>query len=250
MMLGQVRPASRTELENRLTSVIWDVHHVSRGVALVIDADRTLGPHDTGRLVGLRFGLNDRIRSVFQAKGYTEDAFCEVAGLWSEARVDHYIEEFRSVAREIDVYPTWRRTFDAAGNRVPIVVVSSGIPQAWRIRLDNLGYSHVIVIGGCHPALDEFVVCPETKAAIVEILQGAGKTVLAAGDSPIDLPMLQRADVPLFVPDSKGSPGLRAKLHLIPGVRHLPVDGSRIEGLKAFPETELVRILAEGGVPC
>jgi phosphoserine phosphatase len=214
---------------------------------LVIDADRTLGPHDTGRLVGRSLGVDDAIRAVFEAHGYVEEAFSLVAEIWSGLEPEPYLAEVRKTVEVITIHAAWRTILDAARGRAPVVVVTAGIPQIWRLVLDRLGHTEVRVIGRCHGHLDVNVVCPETKAGLVGVLQDAGWTVIAAGDSPIDLPMLRRADVPLFVPDHKGSPALRAQLHLVPRTRHLLVDDRRFDGLMTCGAEDVIGMFHEGG---
>jgi phosphoserine phosphatase len=216
-------------------------------VCLVIDADRTLAPEDTGRLVGRATGVDGAIRSVFETHGYVEEAFTLVAETWAGVRPEHYLAQVSRAVDAVAVHVAWQTILSAARQRVPIVVVTSGIPQAWRAVLDRLGHEDVPVIGGCHRDLDDYIVCPETKAEIVAILQAQGFRVMAAGDSLIDLPMLGRADVPLFVPDPKGSPALRAELHRVPRIRHLLVDERRFDGLPTCSAEDVVRLIREGG---
>ena len=136
--------------------------------------------------------------------------------------------------------------FDASRDRVPVIVITAGIPQVWRLVLERNGHAMVPVIGGCHQGLDEYVVCPETKAELVTLLQQVGWMVAAAGDGPIDFPMLELADIAIFVPDHKGSPALRAELHRVPHVRHLIVDDRRFDGLDTCTADDLVGLVATG----
>ena len=244
-MIHPLRSPSR----ERLLHALGDLATGPRGgrVCLVIDADRTLAPQDTGRLVGRATGVDTAIRAIFEARGYVEEAFSLVAEVWSGLRADHYLAQVREVAGAVTIYAAWRTILSAARGRVPVVVVTAGIPQAWRAILDRLGHTEVPVVGGCHRDLDAYVVCPETKARLVGVLQDAGWRVVAAGDSPIDLPMLRRADVPLFVPDHNGSPALRAELHRVPGVRHLLVDERRFDGLATWRPEDVVGLIHEGG---
>jgi predicted mannosyl-3-phosphoglycerate phosphatase (HAD superfamily) len=79
------------------------------------------------------------------------------------------------------------------------------------------------------------------------LLRGVGWTVVAAGDSPIDVEMLGCADRALFVPDQKGSPGLRALLPRVSGVRHLAVDARRFEGIEACSPEAVIQMIRRGG---
>jgi phosphoserine phosphatase len=215
-------------------------------LCFVIDADRTLAPQDTGRLVGRTAGVDDAIRDVFEALGYVEEAFSRVAQVWAKLSPDQYLAFIHQALELVGLRNEWLRVLDACRDRVPVVVITAGIPHVWRLVLARNGHETIPVIGGCHQGLDEYVVCPETKAELVTLLRQAGWTVAAAGDSPIDLLMLELADIAIFVPDHKGSPGLRAELHRVPGIRHLIVDDRRFDGLETCTADDLVGLIVTG----
>jgi phosphoserine phosphatase len=247
--MGPIRSASRGQLTSCLDPLMRGPGASTSGACLVIDADRTLAPQDTGRLVGARLGLDQVIRRLFEINGYCEYAFSSVAEVWAGVPIEWYLSEVRQVALEVAVYSAWQEILGTAEARSRAVIVSSGIPQVWRLVLDRLGCPDVPIVGGCHASLDDFLVCPETKEEVVALLQDAGWTVIAAGDSPIDLPMLKRADIPLFVADSKGSPALREKLRQIPKVRHLIVDERRFDGLLDCTSEDVSRMMRQLGGP-
>ena len=208
---------------------------------LVVDADRTLAPQDTGRLVGRATELDAIIRVIFEQCDYTEDAFQRVAATWGTLTVERYLAAIALTADAVTLHAAWAEILGGTGNdRLPGVIVTAGIPEVWRIVLKRDGLGHLPVVGGCHPGLDSYFVCSETKCELVELLQSIGWKVIAAGDSRIDLPMLQRADLPIFVPDSKGSPALRRLLHLLPATRHLIVDDQRFDGVPACTSAQLM----------
>lgn len=218
-------------------------------IGLVVDADRTLAPQDTGRLVGRATGVDEAIRSVFESHGYTEEAFSLVAEVWSGVPIGQYLAEAQLAAAAVTPHAGWEQILRSSAGRVPVVVITAGIPQSWRWVLDRLGLTEVLVIGGCRRGHDDFIVCPETKAELVDLLQEAGLTVVAAGDSTIDLPMLTIADFPLFVPDHKGSPALREKLSPISRVKHLATDGRRFDGLETWTFDDLNALILERESP-
>lgn len=216
------------------------------GVCLVIDADRTLAPEDSGRLIGQALGLNESIRAIFEEHGYTEPAFARVAEQWSRVPAARYRDEIERVSARITIHAAWTRIVTGLDRAVPIFVVTAGTPQVWRLALARAGFGDLPVIGGCHAALDSYFVCPEVKSDLVAILQCCGWQVVAAGDSLIDLPMLQRADWPLFVPDSKGSPALREQLFSVPNMRHLTIDDRRFDGLLPCSAEEVIELARMG----
>jgi len=222
--------------------------------ALVIDADRTLAPVDTGRQIGEAFALNEAIRATFEAHGYATAAFLRVSEIWSDVPVDRYVAEIERVAAEVEVYAGWQVLLARCVPRMPVLVVSAGIPRVWRQVLDRHGFPEVPVIGGCHTAFDEYVVCPGVKESLVLHLQASGLRVAAAGDSAIDELMLRAADLPLLVADHKGSPALRRGLAGDSRVRHLQLDERTFPDFVTLGHEALAQLLLadppESGKPC
>ncbi len=240
-----LRRPTRQELERTLSPYLRD--HARGGWCLVIDADRTLSPDDTGRRVGRILGVNEEIRAAFETHGYSEAAFSRVAAIWGCVDNERYFAAITEVADTTKIHAAWDTILEAVRGRVPVVVVTAGIPHVWRRILTDARHFDALVVGGCNQALDPYLVCPETKAELVAIVQEHGLRVAAAGDSPIDLPMLMRADAALFVPDPKGSPTLRKELHRVRGVHHLVVDERRFEGLPRCTADRLIQLVLEGG---
>ena len=218
------------------------------GVCLVVDADRTLCSEDTGLLVGQALGIESSIRRTFELLGYHDDAFCTVSGIWSSIPKELYLSELECVANGIRIRPCWMEILGVISVQVPILVLTAGIPQIWRRLLSNTGHSRIPVIGGCHQDLDKYTISASSKRDIVNTLKEQGWTVIAAGDSRIDLPMLVAANVALFVPDFKGSPALRRELATTASVRHLLVDDQRFDELPVCTAAEVAEMILQGGV--
>ncbi len=216
---------------------------------LLLDADRTLSPVDTGRVVGGILGQNDAVRAVFETQGYTCTAFERVAELWSRIPADRYLEAVEQAASTVTLHTIWPQLFSQLPTSTSIVVATAGIPQVWRRVLERHGLANVRVWGGCHAALDDYVLSPLGKAALVRAYQARGSRVVAAGDSEVDLPMLRAADLSLFINDTKGSPRLRARLHEVDHIHHFPTDARRFAELPVLSEDELLHHIRhfEGG---
>jgi len=218
-------------------------------VVLLLDADRTLTPTDTGRAVGGRLGLNDRIRAVFERLDYTDEAFARVVDIWSAVPVESFRAACDEVAREVQLHAAWNDVLHHLPSEVTPLVITSGIGHVWRAILDRNGLAHVHLFGGCHTDLDHVYVTPLCKSDFVERLRAAGAYVFVAGDSPIDLAMLEAADVRLFVADAKGSRRLRERLEGWSGTRHFVTDHRRFAGLAPMTPKQLLRELrAAAGV--
>lgn len=220
------------------------------GNCLILDADRTLCIEDTGLLVGRELGIESSIRCIFEKFGYKDEAFAAVSALWSAINPEAYVSAQERIAKNLRLRPCWLEILSALANQVPIIVVTAGIPQVWRRILSNAGYEQIPVLGGCHKEFDEYAVSATSKGDVVDTLRDLGWKVIAAGDSGVDLLMLTSADAALFIPDYKGSPGLRTKLAGLSSVRHLIVDDQRFEGIATCTAVEVTQMILRGGKWC
>ncbi|KAI6322194.1 hypothetical protein MCOR30_007744 [Pyricularia oryzae] len=186
---------------------------------VVFDADRTLAPYDSGVMFtdeadadGYLGHQDDKMGGVLKRVfggplGYSHRAFQQVSVMLeglvyrsahSLELQDLYDATCDLVAGHIGMYQdmimhlgqlTWNQDI------LP-VVVTCGVRQVWDkvLQRENL---RVPVIGGGR-AKDGYVVTPEVKAAVVEWLATSGcdgrREVFVYGDSPLDIPMMARAD--------------------------------------------------------
>jgi hypothetical protein len=232
-----------SRIQSALTSLLGRDPPGFGGPAFVLDADRTLSTADTGRLVGSAFGLNDEIRAVFQREGYAAPSFEKVSEIWSCIPAELYLAQAEAVGAALELRSEWSKILSRAVPRVPVVVVCSGVPVAWRVALRSAGFPEIPVLGGCHPTADSYLVGPESKAQVVRSFQARGWRVLAAGDSLIDLPMLSTSDYPLIVPDSKGSMALRAAMRPNMKARQLIVEGQRFDDFVNWTPDDVMALI-------
>ncbi|EEP75454.1 conserved hypothetical protein [Uncinocarpus reesii 1704] len=181
---------------------------------LVMDADRTLSPEDTGVLfweelsASRRFKNNDPLKALFDSPlAYSYAAFRQATLLYEEAADD---EEFNAVcdkvASAVVLYPeivALLRQVERESH-VGAVVVTCGLRRVWEKVLEREGLSEkVMVIGGGRIA-DGFVVTPSVKGALVAKLRNHHQMyVWAFGDSPGDLDMLHKANQAVVVVGDK-----------------------------------------------
>ncbi|TLD08144.1 hypothetical protein PspLS_11962 [Pyricularia sp. CBS 133598] len=197
-----------------------DEARLERAKAIVVfDADRTLAPYDSGVMFadeadadGYLGHEDDKmggvLKRVFSGPlGYSHRAFQQVSAIFEGLvyRTAYSLElqgvydtTCQLVADDIRMYQdmiiqlgqlTWKP-------EILPVVVTCGVGRVWEkvLERENL---HVPVIGGGR-VKDGYVVTPEVKAAVVDWLATTGcdgrREVLVYGDSPLDIPMMTRAD--------------------------------------------------------
>ncbi|KAJ4404708.1 hypothetical protein N0V85_004819 [Neurospora sp. IMI 360204] len=178
--------------------------------ALVFDADKTLTAKDTGKEFWKRESSRRRpidqqaptpAEEVFREHGYTYEAFRQVA--MSYSNVEGFEELCNDVAEKVTLYPEFLsllRRVKKHGH-VMAVVVTCGLRRVWELVVEkqDLG-RHVRVIGNGDIS-DKHIITAKSKEAVVDRLRGPPHNlrVVAFGDSPLDLPMLQAADEGVIV---------------------------------------------------
>ncbi|KEZ40761.1 Uncharacterized protein SAPIO_CDS8714 [Scedosporium apiospermum] len=193
---------------------------------LVVDADRTLAPQDTGALFWQAVAKSDRIwsevgpdilKKLFGSKmGYSYTAFRQAALLYHEVAENGAFEALCDEASlGVTMHPEFVQFLRAVGTtpHVAVVVVTCGLSGVWErvLQREDIPRSVQVIGGGRTLDSGSLVVTPQIKAAIVDRLKGDGddnRRVWAFGDSPLDIPMLLEADEAVVV---VGEEHLRSK---------------------------------------
>ncbi|RDL36241.1 uncharacterized protein BP5553_06853 [Venustampulla echinocandica] len=177
---------------------------------LVMDADRTLAPMDTGMLFWQKVSSSQPaekdcpLKTLFSSSlGYSYTAFRQATLLYEEIADDEVFDFIcQEVASAVIMYPEFVAMLKLVmkENHVGAVIISCGLRRVWEKVLEREGLSKAIkVIGGGRVA-DGFIVTAGVKAALVARLQNLHQVyVWAFGDSPLDLEMLSKADQAIVV---------------------------------------------------
>ncbi|KAJ0334344.1 hypothetical protein COL5a_000398 [Colletotrichum fioriniae] len=194
---------------------------------LVLDADRTLCAADTGSMFWERLKATSQRRypdrvwdgpESFGNHWLWDDLICPLKRLFSENNdyslasfhramslyeyVDSAFDEVcEEVAAAVSLYPEFMALIHAVKRHrgVGIVIATCGLRRVWKLILEREDLDGDIKIIGGGSFEDGYVVTPEAKAVIVSHLQNKGVSVWAFGDSPMDLPMLKRANQAIVV---------------------------------------------------
>lgn len=216
---------------------------------LLIDADRTLAEVDASRELAVLLGVNDAVCATFRALGYTNEAFSRAAELFSSIPAVRYEREAQRIGRSVQIRGPFLDVLRATREHVKVAVVTAGSPTLWRQALLSNGVEGIEVLGGCHDDLDPWFVGADSKACLARALVDLGAYVAAAGDSPLDGPMLEVATLPIVVPDHRGSAPLIESMQRIGRARHLVVDDRRFQGLRPIHASELIATLIAQAAP-
>lgn len=198
-----------SQAESRLDEVFADQDMLK--TVLVMDADRTLAPEDSGALfwkkVSSLWPLEDRagtLKKLFSSPlGYSYRSFRQAMLLYEEVANDQDFDNIcQDVSSAITMYPEIMSLLRLVTEQEHIgaVVITCGLRLVWEKVLEREGLSEKVkVIGGGRIA-DGFVVTAGVKGALVTRLRETHhKKVWAFGDSPLDMKMLKNADRALVV---------------------------------------------------
>ena len=176
---------------------------------IVMDADKTLAPQDTGKVFWKTLSLahpqnlrdnddSDPLKTLFSSQlGYSYTAFRQATLLYEEGADDYEFDEIcEKVASMVTIHPEFVSLLRqvAEKDHVGAVIVTCGLRHVWNKILARKGLSEKVkVIGGGRIA-DGFVVTDSVKTALVSRFRDVHHLyVFAFGDSPLDLGMLSEA---------------------------------------------------------
>lgn len=216
---SHTEPYNLSQAEKRLDKVISSNCGQLESM-IVLDADRTLTAQDTGDTFwrkALSSGQLDigesPLKPLFSSPlQYSYTAFRQATLLYEETMDDAEFENLcQQVASATDMHPEFVALLRLISKHPHLgaVVLTCGLRRVWDIVLERNNLSQKIqAIGGCR-LMDGFVMTPTLKRDLVGRLQTHHALfVCAFGDSPLDLPMLIKADRAVVV---VGEEGMRSK---------------------------------------
>lgn len=181
---------------------------VKANTVLLVDGDRTLAAEDTGDLFWRNLATSGHdagpLKKIFSGPlGYSSDSFRQANRFYEEAGSDDDFHKLcATVASQVTVYPEILTILKQARtcNSVRIIVLTCGLAAVWEKVLERAGFGSIAVLGGGRRADQAVIMTPEVKGSLVRHLQKThGCKVIAFGDSPLDVPMLARADEAIVV---------------------------------------------------
>lgn len=181
----------------------------------LFDADNTLGPYDASQIIlqVIGNGLYQRMKDNFK-RGYSHYSFLMHRHIHQRAgeRFDAHVHGLGSV---ITLFEGVVECLREALSKGPVVVLTAGIPEVWRIALRNHGLpvgnapGEGIVVHGLVDGDDGLVMDEQGKETFARAVKERGYYVVAAGDSQIDTGMLRVADAAFVIARDFGEYELR-----------------------------------------
>ena len=171
----------------------------------LFDADNTLGPYDASQII-LKFlgnGAYERMKKNFK-RGYSHYSFLMHHHIHLKAG-DKFDECVQGLGSGIKLSDEVVGCLREAQTKGPVVILTAGIPEVWRIALRAHGlsvgsdYSKEIVVHGLVDGDDGMVMDEQGKETFALAAKRKGYYVVAAGDSQIDTGMLRIADAAFVI---------------------------------------------------
>lgn len=171
----------------------------------LFDADNTLGPYDASQII-LKFlgnGTYERMKKNFK-RGYSHYSFLMHHHIHLKAG-DRFDACVQGLGSGIELSEDVVNCLREALSKGPVVILTAGIPEVWRIALRAHGlrvgtdYACEIVVHGLVDGDEGLVMDEQGKETFARAAKEKGYYVVAAGDSQIDTGMLRVADAAFVI---------------------------------------------------
>ena len=209
----------------------------------LFDADNTLGPYDASQIIleALDKALFKKMKANFE-RGYSHYSFLMHRHIHQRAgeRFDAHVQYLGGM---IKLYEGVAECLREALSKGPVVVLTAGIPEVWRIALRNHGLpvgtntAEGIVIYGLVDGEEGLVMDEQGKETFAKAAKEKGYYVVAAGDSQIDTGMLRAADAAFTVSKNVAT-------YVTDLSRRRPTKWSDAESVKKIKNERLIILLA------
>ncbi|KKN64430.1 hypothetical protein LCGC14_0491730 [marine sediment metagenome] len=202
---------------SNLKLVIKDIENktsnFNKGCVVLLDGDRTLCEPDTSRMFNKIANINfSEIKDGFVKHGYTYPGFKNMAEIYSRLDILDYKRYSKKTAKNIELYPGVLEFIKCASEFADICIVTSGVKKIWENILNNNNLENVLLLGGTHNNVDDYIIGRYEKGQITEFFTRGGQILVAFGDSDVDSLMLKKADHAVIVVNHRNNADLLSHL--------------------------------------
>ncbi|MCP6719086.1 MAG: hypothetical protein KJI71_02520 [Patescibacteria group bacterium] len=181
----------------------------SKNCVVLLDADRTLCEFDTSRILNAKASIDfTEIKDGFAKHGYTYPGFKNMAEIYSRLNISDYKRYSNTTAKGIDLYPGVLEFIKNTQEFADICIVTSGVKKIWECIIINHNLEKVLLIGGTHNNIDDYIIGRYEKGQIAEFFASNGKFLIAFGDSDVDSLMLKKANHAVIVVNHRNNADL------------------------------------------
>ena len=184
-------------------------YHFNKKYIILFDGDRTLCEPDTSRILNELANIDlKEIKDGFIKYGYTYPGFRHMADIYSRLKLSDYDYLSKKTAESVELYPGVLKFIKYIQGFADIIIITSGVKKIWEYILINNDLKEILLVGGTHHEIDDYIVGRNEKGLISNFFVKDGRIVIAFGDSDVDSLMLQNADHAVIVVNHRNNEDL------------------------------------------
>jgi hypothetical protein len=166
----------------------------------LFDADGTLSEVDVSHILMeiCGNGLWAEAKKNFKRSGYNHYSFVLHDYLHMTIERDRFISLTKALGEKIEFYQGVISCLKRAIKLGPVIILTAGVPEVWRVALTKCGLAGVNV-HGLVDFEERLVMDEQGKETFAAVLKEAGFRVIATGDGQIDTGMLRISDAAFMV---------------------------------------------------
>jgi hypothetical protein len=178
-------------------------HVIDRGAEIwLFDCDKTISENDVSYEFFAQLGIGlDTIKQIFRNDRYSTYQFYKFASLYGSKSAEEIFFAAKSAADQLILSAKILEILKSE-SRPTALGITSGIFPVWQ-NAQGIDKYLDSLLGSSLFQSPPRLVTPLVKKEFVHLLKAAGKRVVAMGDSMIDVPMLEAADLGLIVAHQK-----------------------------------------------
>ena len=204
-----IPPDESSNLKLMIRDIENKTSDFSKNCVVLLDADRTLCALDTSRILNEMANISfTEIKDGFVKHGYTYPGFKNMAEIYSRLNILDYKRCSKETAKNIELYPGVLEFIKSTQEFADICIVTSGVKKIWEYILINHDLENVLLIGGTHNNIDDYIIGRYEKGQIAEFFASNGQVLIAFGDSDVDSLMLKKANHAVIVVNHRNNADL------------------------------------------
>ena len=216
-----------------LTHIERIIKESNKKTFILLDADYTLFPYDSGKIFckAAKFDFL-QIKGIFQSLGYSFPAFYKTAALHAQMDLDTFIKASEETAKQIIIEKDFVDLINEMKKNAEIIVITSGYKMIWEQVLHNHRLDRIHLMAGNNLRTDEYIIDDTVKGLIAEKIKENDRRVIAYGDSLVDYPMLNVADISYIIIYEKERKDLIEKMKNDSRIKQIPMRGLTVPHLR------------------
>jgi len=175
---------------------------------IVSDCDKTISINDITYEFCSQLNIEGNIlKQIFKNDRYSIYQFYKVLKLYSKFSEEKIIDAINFVKEKVEISSEIVKDIKQIKNS-SVIGLTSGILYIWQ-EIDKKEKIFDLLLGTKFKINNSIIITPKVKCEIVKLLKKEGKTVIAVGDSIIDIPMINAANRGYIIIHDKLNDGIK-----------------------------------------